>query len=138
MFQARGGLGGRCSPEPRLREVSSRLLRFWLSPTSRPLDSVASQTSFRTAGRALCSWRQDRTDDLGSFSGLSGPRLHSGPFSTGPWAGPSAQMSYSLNSLNGGYVRDYMGTTTGVIKGDTRSSDYSSNDGGVQVPNTLV
>ena len=48
-------------------------------------------------------------------------------------------MSYSLNSIKGGYTGDYMGTTIGVVKGDTRSSDYSSNDGGgVQVPNTLA
>ena len=32
-------------------------------------------------------------------------------------------MSYSLNSLKG-----YCGTTIGVIKGDTRSLDYGSND----------
>ena len=31
-------------------------------------------------------------------------------------------MSYSLNSLKG----DYIGTTIGDIKGDTRSLDYSS------------
>ena len=35
-------------------------------------------------------------------------------------------MSHSLNSLKGGYIRDYIGTTIGVIKGDTRSLDYSS------------
>ena len=35
-------------------------------------------------------------------------------------------MSYSLNSLNGGYIGDNRGTTTGHIKGDTRSLDYSS------------
>ena len=35
-------------------------------------------------------------------------------------------MSHSLNSLNGGYVGEYIGTTIGVIKGDTRSLDYSS------------
>ena len=35
-------------------------------------------------------------------------------------------MSYSLNSLKGGYIGDYMGTTIGVIKGDTRSLDSSS------------
>ena len=34
-------------------------------------------------------------------------------------------MSYSLNSLKGGYIGD-QGTTIGVIKGDTRSLDYSS------------
>ena len=33
-------------------------------------------------------------------------------------------MSYSLNSLKGGYIGN--GTTIGVIKGDTRSLDYSS------------
>ena len=35
-------------------------------------------------------------------------------------------VSYSLNSLKGGYIRDYIGATIGVIKGDTRSLDYSS------------
>ena len=35
-------------------------------------------------------------------------------------------MSYSLNSLKGGYIGDCIGTTIGVIKGDTRSLDYSS------------
>ena len=34
----------------------------------------------------------------------------------------SGLLSYSLNSLKGGY----MGTTIGVIKGATRSLDYSS------------
>ena len=29
----------------------------------------------------------------------------------------------------GAYIRDYIGTTIGDIKGDTRSLDYSSNDG---------
>ena len=38
-------------------------------------------------------------------------------------------MSYSLNSLMGGYIGDYIGTTIGVIKGDTRSLDYSSYGG---------
>ena len=33
-------------------------------------------------------------------------------------------MSYSLNSLKGGYIGDYIG----VIKGDTRSLDYSSDE----------
>ena len=35
-------------------------------------------------------------------------------------------MSHSLNSLMGGNIRDYIGTTIGDIKGDTRSLDYSS------------
>ena len=35
-------------------------------------------------------------------------------------------MSYSLNSLKGGYIRIILGTTIGVFKGDTRSLDYSS------------
>ena len=35
-------------------------------------------------------------------------------------------MSYSLNSLKGGNVGDYIGTTIGDIKGDARSLDYSS------------
>ena len=34
-------------------------------------------------------------------------------------------MSYSLNSLKGLYIWDYIGDQ-GVIKGDTRSSDYST------------
>ena len=39
--------------------------------------------------------------------------------------GNCVDMSYSLNSLKGGYIGDYIGTTMGVIKGDTRSLDYS-------------
>ena len=35
-------------------------------------------------------------------------------------------MSYSLNSLKGGYIGHYIGITLGDIKGDTRSLDYSS------------
>ena len=34
---------------------------------------------------------------------------------------PRTHMSFNLNPLKGGYVRDYVGTTVGVIKGDTRS-----------------
>ena len=30
-------------------------------------------------------------------------------------------VSYSLNSLKGGYIGDYKGTSIGLIKGDTRS-----------------
>ena len=37
-------------------------------------------------------------------------------------------MSYGLNSLRGVIYRIIYGTTTGVIKGDTRSLDYSSYD----------
>ena len=35
-------------------------------------------------------------------------------------------MSHSLNSFKGGNIGGYIGTTIGVIKGDTRSLDYSS------------
>ena len=35
-------------------------------------------------------------------------------------------MYYSLNSLKGGYIGDDIGTTIGIIKGDTRSLDYGS------------
>ena len=35
-------------------------------------------------------------------------------------------MSYSLNSLKGGYIGDYIGTTIGVIKKDTRNLDNGS------------
>ena len=35
-------------------------------------------------------------------------------------------MSYSLNSFKGVYIGDYIGTTMGVIKGDTRSLDNGS------------
>ena len=35
-------------------------------------------------------------------------------------------LSHSLNSLKGGYIVHYIGNTFGVIKGDTRSLDYSS------------
>ena len=34
---------------------------------------------------------------------------------------------YSLNSLQGGYIWDHRGSIIAVIKGDTRSLDYSSN-----------
>ena len=37
-------------------------------------------------------------------------------------------MSYSLNSLKGGYIGDYIGDYYRDIKGDARSVDYSSND----------
>ena len=35
-------------------------------------------------------------------------------------------MSYSLNSLTGGYVGDYIGEYYRVIKGDTWSLDHGS------------
>ena len=35
-------------------------------------------------------------------------------------------MSYSLNSLKGGYIGIIWGTTIRVIKGDTRTLDYGS------------
>ena len=35
-------------------------------------------------------------------------------------------MSYSLNSLEEGYIGDYIGTIMGVIEGDTRSFEYGS------------
>ena len=35
-------------------------------------------------------------------------------------------MSYSLNSLRGGFIGDYIWDSCGVIKGDTRSLDCSS------------
>ena len=39
-------------------------------------------------------------------------------------------MRYSLNSFKAGYIGDFFsGTTIGVIKGDTRSLDYSSYGG---------
>ena len=37
-------------------------------------------------------------------------------------------MSYSLNSLKGGYIGDCIGDYYRGIKGDTRSLDYSSSD----------
>ena len=40
--------------------------------------------------------------------------------------GSDYHTSYSLNSLKGGYIGDYIGTTIRDIKGDTRSLDYSS------------
>ena len=40
-----------------------------------------------------------------------------------------AEVSYSLNSFQGGYIGDYIGDYyRGVIKGDTRSLDYSSGE----------
>ena len=35
-------------------------------------------------------------------------------------------MYHSLNSLEGGYTGDYIGSTIGDIKGDARSLDYGS------------
>ena len=43
-------------------------------------------------------------------------------------------MSYSLNSLQRGYTRGYIGTTIGGIKGDTRSLDYGSYAGSSSGP----
>ena len=37
-------------------------------------------------------------------------------------------MSYSLHSLKVGYIGDHMGSTIGLMKGDSRSLDYSSYD----------
>ena len=47
-------------------------------------------------------------------------------------------MSYSLTSLKGGYIGDYMGTSIGVIKGDTRSLDYSSYEDPTSFKATLL
>ena len=41
----------------------------------------------------------------------------------------SIHMSYSLNPLKWGYVADYMGSSIGPIKGDTRRFYYSSHQG---------
>ena len=41
-------------------------------------------------------------------------------------------MSYSLNSIKGGYIGCYIGTIIGVIKGYTRSFDYSSHSQGCE------
>ena len=45
-----------------------------------------------------------------------------------PFYPPQINMSHchSLNSLKGGYIGDYIGSIIGVLKGDTRSLDYSS------------
>ena len=40
--------------------------------------------------------------------------------------GAPVHLNHSLNSLKGGYVADYIRSNIGVIKGDTRSLDYSS------------
>ena len=41
--------------------------------------------------------------------------------------GPAcAEGSGDTEAIKGGYIGDYMGTTMGVIKGDTRSLDCSS------------
>ena len=37
-----------------------------------------------------------------------------------------SHVSYSLNSLKGGYIGNYIRDCLGVIKGDTRSLDHSS------------
>ena len=63
---------------------------------------------------------------------MSAARLHGAeawcnPHTTIPHGVPKRpHMSYSRNSLKGGYTGDYMGTTIGVIEGYTRSLDYSS------------
>ena len=58
------------------------------------------------------------------------PRFRVGLKPYAPSIGPQPwdpYMSYSLNSLEGGYIGDYIGDYyIGVIKGDTRSLDYSS------------
>ena len=41
---------------------------------------------------------------------------------------------YSLNSLKGGYLGEYMGSSFGVIKEDTRSLDYGSDGHKFQRP----
>ena len=41
---------------------------------------------------------------------------------------PISDMSCNLNSLKGGYIRDYIGDYYRVIKGDTRSLDSSSHN----------
>ena len=40
--------------------------------------------------------------------------------------GNQPDMNYSLNSLKGGYRGDHIGYYYRVVKGDTRSLDYSS------------
>ena len=45
---------------------------------------------------------------------------------SGSWHMPYTQLSYSLNSLKGGYIGSTKGTTIEVIKGDTRSLEYGS------------
>ena len=57
---------------------------------------------------------------------------------SGPSSWPAVNMSYSLNSLKGGCIGDlYRGLLLGVIKGDTRSLDYSSH-GGLQMPSLEI
>ena len=46
------------------------------------------------------------------------------------WALHCSHLSYSLNSLKGCYIGDYMGVYYRVFKGDTRSLDYSTPDRG--------
>ena len=48
------------------------------------------------------------------------------------------QMSYSLNSLDGSAIGEHLGDCRRVIKGDTRSSDYSSHiSNGLPLPPAL-
>ena len=61
------------------------------------------------------------------------PYLHAEPckgvsqhLGTGDPRDKHLQRSYSLNSLKGGYIGDYLGYDYKVIIGDTRSLDYSS------------
>ena len=53
--------------------------------------------------------------------------MHQGSDSSASWGFDGLDMSYNLNSLKGGMYRGlYRGTTIRIIKGDTRSLDYSS------------
>ena len=47
----------------------------------------------------------------------------------GSFKDPWGCMSYSLNSLNGVLRGIIYGSTVGVIKGDTKTSDYGSYEG---------
>ena len=42
------------------------------------------------------------------------------------WQRVVSHLNYSLNSLKGAYIVDYIGGTIGATSGDTRSLDYSS------------
>ena len=59
----------------------------------------------------------------GLVLGPGSPRLGSGRGHPGL---SERYMSYSLNSVRGGYTGNYMGDYYWGIKGDTRSLDYSS------------
>ena len=93
-----------------------------------PADS-APQTSYvvRVLGKPDCQAQLLETGEHGPDPLLEKGRVHCKSASPYP-PNPLLQLSYSLNSLKGGYIGDYIGDYYRVIKGDTRSLDNGSAD----------